>query len=164
MVAISVWVLTAYRRVEIDRPRSSLSLGRQTVESLQLACETTPPCLISFPLPLYLLHSPSTRWSTRRNGVLSNCHTVTPPVKSRSHTPSFETYSQAASCLGISLRVYCHEANYNGGSASERAYQRRPTPLETQEKTTETETHSSLATVHACTVHSRQILDTNQSN
>jgi len=87
------------------RPRSSLSLGGQTVESLQLARETTPPSLISFPLPLFPLHSPSTTWTTRRNGVLSNCHTATPPIKSRSHTPSLETYSQAASCLGTSLRV-----------------------------------------------------------
>ena len=34
----------------------------------------------------------------------------------------------------------------------QRAYRRRPTPLETQEKTTETETRSPQATVYACSL------------
>ena len=156
IVAISVWGLTAYRRVDIDRPPSSLSLGGQTIESL--ARETTPPCLISFPLPLLLLHSPSTRWTTRRNGVLSNCHTATPPVKSRSRTPSGVVSRHQPTCLLPRSQLQRRKRQW------QRAYQRRPTPLETQEKTTETETHSSLATVHACTVNSRQILDANQSD
>jgi len=36
----------------------------------------------------------------------------------------------------------------------QRAYQRRLTPLEKEEKTTEKEAHSSLATVYTCTVPS----------
>ena len=123
------------------------------------------PALFRFPsLSFYFTH-------LQPDGLLEEMEysqTVTrqhPPVKTRSHTyirQALKTNSQAASYLGTSLRVY--EVNYNGGSASERAYQRRPTPLETQEKTTETETHSSLATLYACTVNSRQILDANQSD
>ena len=39
-----------------------------------------------------------------------------------------------------------------GTPVAEGLYRRRPTALKTQEKTTETETRSSLATVYACTV------------
>jgi len=37
-------------------------------------------------------------------------------------------------------------------AVGQRVYRRRPTALETQEKTTETESRSSLETVYACTV------------
>jgi len=61
-------------------------------------------------------------------------------------------------CLGTSLRVYRTAShgvmiNSSRGSAMQwqGTYQRRLTALETQEKTTETETRTSLATVCACT-------------
>jgi len=82
--------------------------------------------------------------------------------------------SQAASCLGISLvsrasfrteRKWAVSRDWHQPTClpawcqlqrrqceRQRAYQRRVTPLETEEKSTETETHSSLATVYACTV------------
>jgi len=169
MVAISVWTLTAYRRVDINRPSSSLNSlarGGETVESLTR--ETAPPCRISFPLPLFLFYSPSTRWTTRRNGVLSNCHTSTSSCQkslSYAYTPSFENLfpngvvsRHQPKCLLPWSQLQRRERQWEGLPEEANAIG------DLRKKTTETETHSSLATVYACTVNPRQILDTNQSD
>ena len=136
-------------------PISSLSLAEQTFESL--ASETTSPCLPSFlALPLFLpflpilsLHSPSTRGTTKSKAQLSQQH--------RSQTPILQNFNirKVAWCLGTSLRVYGTAFAWSQLQKRERqwqrVYRRRPTALETQEqKTTETETRASLATVYAC--------------
>jgi len=145
MVAISVWVLTAYRRVDIALLPPLVSGGGETVESL--ARETTP-CLISLPLPLFLLHSPSTRWTTSRNGVLSRPQH--PPLSNSlsSVTPNLENLLQEASCLATSLRV--HRRGVNGASVAE-SLPEEATAIGESRKTTET-AHSSLATAYACTI------------
>ena len=100
----------------------------------------TPLCLPSFlALPLFLpilsLHSPSTRGTTKRNGVSNITVTATslPDAK-----PSKLQYSQAAWCLGTSLRDYRTAFAWSQLQQRERqwqrAYQRRPTALETQKK------------------------------
>jgi len=64
--------------------------------------------------------------------------------------------SQSSVCLGTSLRVYRISFAWSQLQQRERqwqrAYRRRPTALEAEEKTTETEARSSPATVYACTV------------
>jgi len=70
-----------------------------------LALLLLPPFLLFSPwiLPILPLHSPSTTGTTKRKGVSS------PTVKATSFPdakPSKLQYSQAAWCLGTSLRVY----------------------------------------------------------
>ena len=102
---------------------------------------TTPPCLPSIPLPpsLYLplflpilpLHSPST---------------------SSLPLPDAKTFTQAAWCLPAALAWSQLQQKER---QRQRAYQRKPKALETQQKTTETETCSPQATVCACKVPGR---------
>ena len=133
---------------------TTISLAGQTLEGL---ARVTPPCLPSFlALPLFLpilpLHSPSTRETTKRNTVSSS--TVAQQQR-RSQKPSLRNFSiPNRGAWGTSLRVYTerylHGVNCNRGSASCKGP--RPTTLETQEKTTETESRSTLATVYTCTI------------
>jgi len=71
----------------------------------------------------------------------------------RSQTASLQNFNMPKR-LGTSLRVYQTALTWRQIQKRERqwqrAYWRRPTALETQEKTTETEAHSSLAKVGAC--------------
>ena len=75
---------------------------------------------------------------------MTACHTA--DVKTS------KTFFQAAGRLGTSLRVYrTWPTTTEGTPVAEGLPGEITTPVET-EKTTETEAHSSLATVHACTV------------
>jgi len=76
----------------------------------------------------------------------------------RPQMPSLQNFNipKRRQCLGTSLRVYRTVTAWSQLQQRERlwqrAYRRRPAALESQEKTTETETRSPLATVYACTV------------
>ena len=145
---------------------SSISLAGQTRESL--ARMNTPLCLPSFlALPLFLpilsLHSPSTRGTTKRNGVSNLTVTATslPDAK-----PSKLQYSQAhgawaPACVSISTLQQKERQQ-------QRAYRKRPTALETPEKndrdTCTLITGNSLSVHISRVVDSRQNLDANQSN
>ena len=116
-------------------PLSSFSFAGQILESH--ASETNPPRLPSFLahtlfLPILPLHSPSTKGTTSRNGVSSSATSLPDPNHSKLQ------YSQAAWCLGTSLLVYRMAFAWSQLQKREcqwqRAYQRRTTPLETQEK------------------------------
>jgi len=64
MMAISVWVLTAYRRVEIALLLPLVLIGGRLLR-------VWPAKLLpALSLSLFLLHSPSTRWNTNESGVL----------------------------------------------------------------------------------------------
>ena len=127
-------------------PPSSINLVGQTRESLVR--------LPAFPLflPLLPLHSPSTRGTTKEmesQAQLTQQH--------RSQTPKTSILPSGV-VPGTSLRLYWTEFAWSQPEQRkhkwQRAYRRRPTALETQEKkkTTETESRSSLATVYACTL------------
>jgi len=120
-VDTSVWVLTihkAYRRV----PPSSISLAGETRESL--ARVTIPPCLPTFlALPLFLpilpLHLPSTRGTTKRNGVSTSAVAATPlPDAKPSVLPSGVVPGHQPAY--VSTEQHYHGVNYNRGSASGR--------------------------------------------
>ena len=156
MVATSVWVLTIYRRVGISLPPPLVSRGRLAGSCPRDYC---PPCFPSFlALPLFLpilpLHSPSTRRPTKRKWVSNS--TITATSLPDANKPLNLQCFQSSVCLGTSLRVYRIAFAWSQLQQRERqwqrAYRRRPTALETQEKTTETEARSSPATVYACTV------------
>ena len=86
---------------------------------------------------------------------LSQQHPPCQNQVARSQTPSLQNV--AAWCQGTSLAT-CQQTAFawsqqqQGERQWQRAYRRRPTPLKTQEKMTETEARSPLATVNACTV------------
>jgi len=116
-------------RLQESRHLPPLLVG-QTLESL--ARVTTPPCLPFFlALPLFLpilpLHSPSMRGTTESQAQLSQKH--------RSQTPSLTKlqYSQAAWFLG-SRTAFAWSQLQQRERQWQRAYRRRPTALETQEK------------------------------
>ena len=108
----------------------SLSLAGQSFESL--ARETTVSCLL-----------------TNKNEVSCSTDAATSPL-------SNFNISKRYGVLSTSLRDYRTALAWNQLQQRERrwqrAHRRRPTVLETQEKTTETEAHSPSPTVHACKV------------
>ena len=135
--------------------------------------------LSSFPLPPSSSFSPFSHFirlqlltEMESQAQLSQQH---PPC--RSQTPCLQSFNiyiskqcgvwAPATCLPNSICMPSSQLQQKERQW-QRAYRRRPTPLETQEKTTETETRSPQATVYACTVSqakiSRQYLDANQSN
>ena len=143
-------------------PPSSISLAGQTLESL--ACLTTL-CLPSFlALPLFLpilpLHSPSTRETTKRNGVSSS--TVT-----RSQTPSLQNFNIPSGVVPGHRTAFAWSQLQQRERQWQRAYQRRPTALETQKNDRDRNTLTTGNSLHVHSsrvVDSRQNLDANQSN
>jgi len=147
---------------ELTSP-SSLTPAGKTLESL--ARETTPPGLPSF---LSLSFSPFSHFThPQPDGLLTEMESESQAQLSQQHPPVKTSLPDAIPsnlftsgwCLGISLcyvstEQHLHEVNCNRGSA---ASGREPIPEGTNaigdsRKTTETETRSPLATVHACTV------------
>ena len=133
---------------------SSLSLTGQTFESL--ASETTPPCLPSFlALPLFLpflpilpLHSPSTEGL---RSLKLNCHSDIARRRQSFKTSIFEQWRGAWAPAYVSMEQHLHGVNYKRGSASGRGSTRGgQRHWRLKQKTTETETRASLATVYAC--------------
>ena len=126
-MAISVWVLSLQESSHLPPPL----LSRARLDSI--ACETTPPCLRSFPPPPSLSsHSPSYLTFNQRaaNRYKLNCHSNIAPRRQALKTsicPSSVVPGHQPTCLQ-------HGVNYNRGSARGRGpTRRRPTPLETQE-------------------------------
>ena len=132
-------------------PSSSLSLAGQTLEGLARA-ETTPSSL--------LLSSPSLSFSpfSHFNQMDYKQKWSLKIKQHRYQTPILQKFNiqKAVLCQGTSLRVYPTAFAWSQLQKRERQWQRaqwrRPTALETQDKTTETGTRSSLATVYACRI------------
>ena len=134
-------------------PPSSLTLTGKTLESL--AREPTSPCLSGFSSPSVPLRSPSVRWIMNRmepQAQLSRQHpprqNVAPRRKPSSNLlynifPSGVVFGDQPTCLPNSIWSQLEQKM----RLWQRAYWR---PLETQQ-TTETETRSTLATLHSCT-------------
>ena len=119
---------------------------------------TTPPRLPSFlALPLFLHVFPHiTHLQTEGLGLRKEMESQAQlSQQHRSQTPSLQNFNIVVPA-GTSLHVYRTAFAWSQLQQRvrqwQRAYQGRPTALETQGKTTETETRSSLATVYACTV------------
>ena len=89
----------------------------------------------------------------------------------RCQTPSLQNFNipKRLAPAYVSTEQHLHGVNYNRGSAGQwqRAYQRRPTPLETQEKR-QRQKHAhhwqQLTRAQSQAVDSQQNLDNNQSN
>ena len=97
------------------------------------------PCLLSSPS---LSFSPFSHFThLQPDGLLTGV--------TSSKTSSFAPRRQEAWCLGTSLPSWSQLQRRE--RQWQRAYRRRLTPLRTQDKTTETETRSTLATAYACT-------------
>jgi len=113
MVAISVWVLTAYRRVDIALLLPLVSGGRL---SRVWPARPTPALFPFLSLSFYFTHLQpdgllaEMEYSQGRNILL---------VKTRSHQwrQALKTYSQEASSLATSLRV--HRRGVNGAPVAE---------------------------------------------
>jgi len=110
-----------------------------------------PPCC----LPTPPLHSHLTRWSTiNRNPVLSSTIAALSFLpKPRSQTPPLQNLLWRGFSFQPTSRPNSVDTDSNTTEgelvADQRAYRRRPTPLETQDKTTEMAAHSPLPTVYA---------------
>ena len=114
-----------------------------------------PGCL-RFPRPPSLFpHSPTSL--TFRNEVKLNFHCQNLAPRRQASTNLFPSavVFDTSLCVCRTAFSWSQRQLQQRERQWQRAYQRRPTALETQEKTTETEAHSSLATVYACTA-SRQ--------
>ena len=139
-LATTAWVLSTNNSLCLQEswhfPPSSLSLAGWTLESCPLDYSSLPSFLtLPLFLPILPLHSPSTRETTNRNGVLSSTVTATALPDAN---PSKLQHSQPALCLGTGLRVYRAEFAWSQLQQRERqwqrGYKRRPTAMETQEK------------------------------
>ena len=123
---------------------------------MNLASETTPPCLLFLSIPVVSpLHSHLTSWSTiNGNRVLSSTIAALSSLpKPRSQTPRLQNFGVVSrSSLHVDRTALTWTQPQQRESQWQRAYRRRPTPLETQDKTTEMEPRSPLPTVDACTV------------
>ena len=110
-MAISVWVLSLQESSHLPPPL----LSRARLDSI--ACETTPPCLPSFPPPPSLSsHSPSYLTFNQRaaNRYKLNCHSNIAPRRQAFKTsicPSGVVPGHQPTCLQ-------HGVNYNRGSAT----------------------------------------------
>ena len=157
--------LNVQERVHL--PLSSLSLAGQTfAREARNYRDYLPVFLLFSPslsFPIQPLHSPSTRWTTDRNGVsISTVCTATAPL-SRSKT------AKAAWCLDSRLRVY--EQHSESGTTEEapvsEGLSKETAALETQEKR-QRRNHAhhcqELARARFRPIDSRQNLDANQSN
>jgi len=112
-------------------------------------------------------HLPSTRWTTNTESQAQlpqqhpKLRSQTPNLQNSfpsgvmSHQPTFYPNNicmESTTTEGAPVATFAWSQVQQRERQWQRAYQRRPTPLETQEKTTETEAHSPLATVYACPV------------
>ena len=133
-------------------PPPLISLGRL---SRVLPARLLLPAFLSSP-SLSSPHSESHFTHLQPDGLLTGVTSST--------TSSFAPRRQAAWCPGTSLNSWSQLQQRERQWQRAQGYRRRPTPLMTQIKTTETEARSTLATDYACTFQAfdfRQNLDSN---
>ena len=117
---------------------------------------TTPPCLpsflaIFFPIfPILPLHSPSTRGTTKRNGVSNSSVTATSlPDAKPSELSGVVPGNQPTR---LPNRIYLESTTTEGAQVAEGLTEETNGIGDSRQKTTEIESRSSLPKVNACTV------------